>query len=90
MGHGIFGLADWGLQQDRSLREAAIRVLREAGHPLNIQQMTDRVLDTWNVKRTSVQAAIYLEPRIVRIRPNLYWLADSAQEKEQETEHNTP
>ena len=90
VGHGIFGLADWGLQQDRSLREAAIRVLHEAGHPLNIQQMTDRVLDTWNVKRTSVQAAIYLEPRIVRIRPNLYWLADSAQEKEQETEHNTP
>ncbi|MGB0383783.1 MAG: DNA-directed RNA polymerase subunit alpha C-terminal domain-containing protein [Ardenticatenaceae bacterium] len=86
VGHGIFGLADWGLQQDRTLAEASMRVLREGGPVLSIEEITDRVLETWLVKRTSVQAAIHLEPRIIRVGHHLYSLADPPQENEQESE----
>lgn len=80
VGHGIFGLAKWGLTQDRTLADAAIRVLRETGHPLNLEQLTDGVLETWHARRTSVQMAVQLEPRLSILSGNLYWIADTPEQ----------
>ncbi|MFW5709443.1 MAG: sigma-70 family RNA polymerase sigma factor [Chloroflexota bacterium] len=79
VGHGIFGLAEWGLAQDKNLPDAAYRVLTEAGHALHIEALTDRVLETWHVKRNSVKAAIDLDDRIEQVGRNLYWLKDVSQ-----------
>ncbi len=75
VGHGIFGLAEWGLTQDSCVADAAHRVLSEAGTVLDIEEITTRVLKTWHVKPTSVRAAIDLDKRVVRVAPNRYVLA---------------
>lgn len=78
VGHGIFGLTEWGLKQDRTLADASYRVLRETKHALHIEELTDRILATWHVKRTSVRAAIDLDNRFIEVGRNLYWLTDSS------------
>lgn len=77
VGHGIFGLAEWGLKQDRTLADAAYRVLCEANQALDIEQLTDRVLEIWHVKRSSVRAAIDLDHRFTMVGQSMYWLADA-------------
>jgi hypothetical protein len=66
VGHGIFGLAEWGLPDDGSLANAAYRVLAEAGHPLHVEALIDRVLETWRARRSSVYAAIASDDRFCR------------------------
>lgn len=77
VGHGIFGLAEWGLKQDRTLADAAYRVLCEANQALDIEQLTDRVLEIWHVKRSSVRAAVDLDHRFTTVGQSMYWLADT-------------
>jgi DNA-directed RNA polymerase alpha subunit len=76
VGHGIFGLLEWGLVAEAKLADGAVRVLREAGHPLTIKEIEDKVLETWHVRRNSIKAAVSRDPRIVKIAHNLYGLAD--------------
>lgn len=78
VGHGIFGLAEWGLKRDKNLSGAAYRVLCEAGHALPIEQLIDRVLETWQAKRSSVRAAIDLDDRFERVGRSLYWIKDAS------------
>jgi len=85
VGHGIFGLAEWGLVQDGKVADAAYRILSETGHALEIEQLTDKVLETWHVRRTSVRAAIDLDDRFVQVGRNLYWLAGQSQEQGDQT-----
>jgi RNA polymerase sigma factor (sigma-70 family) len=75
-GRGVFGLAEWGLHQDRSLADAAYRVLAEIGRPLHVERIIDNVLDTWRVERTSVYAAIQSDDRFYRVGEGVYWLRD--------------
>lgn len=79
VGHGIFGLAEWGLIQDRNLADGAYRVLKETGHALPLEQLIDRVLETWHVRRTSVKAAIDLDDRFQQVGRNLYWIKEVPQ-----------
>ena len=76
VGHGIFGLKEWGLSDDGSLANAAYRVLTEAGRPLHIEAITDRVLETWSVGRSSVQAAIHNDDRFYRAAPATFGLLE--------------
>ncbi|RLC65361.1 MAG: hypothetical protein DRI48_06795 [Chloroflexi bacterium] len=76
VGHGIFGLKEWDLPDDGSLANAAYRVLTEAGHPLHIEAITDRVLETWRVERSSVHAAVFSDDRLYRAAPATFGLTE--------------
>ena len=82
VGHGIFGLKEWGLPDDGNLANAAYRVLNEAGKPLPIEIIADRVLDTWQAKRSSVHVAVNLDERFVNIGHGVYWLRERLAEGE--------
>lgn len=79
-GHGVFGLCEWGLQQDRSLAEAVYRVLAEAARPLHVERITDQVLRTWRVGRGSVNMALQTDERFYRLGNGIYWLRDLVRE----------
>jgi hypothetical protein len=79
VGRGLFGLAEWGLVQESCSADTAYRILQEEGRALHIEALTDRVLETWHVKRNSVKAAIDLDDRIEQVGRNLYWLKDVSQ-----------
>lgn len=74
VGHGIYGLAEWGLRNDGSLGNAACRVLRDAGRPLHIDMLTAEILKTWQVQPSSILAAVENDDRIVRVGAGMYCL----------------
>ncbi len=76
VGRGTFGLREWRLPDDGSLANAAYRVLTEAGHPLHIEAITDRVLETWRVERSSVHAAVFSDDRFYRAAPATFGLTE--------------
>jgi hypothetical protein len=88
VGHGVFGLAEWGAVQDRTVADAACRILSETGHAMQMEQLTDKVLEIWHVKRTSVKAAIDLDDRFVQVGRNLYWLAAQPQTGDNQADAN--
>jgi hypothetical protein len=77
------------LAHDGSVANAAYRVLSEIGHALDIEQLTDKVLETWNVRRASVKAAIDLDDRFVQVDRTRYWLSRQTEESGEETSSNT-
>jgi RNA polymerase sigma factor (sigma-70 family) len=76
VGHGIYGLAEWGLHDDGSLANAAYRILREAARPLHIDVLTDEVLKTWRANPGSVCAAVENDARFSRIGSCVYYLRE--------------
>jgi DNA-directed RNA polymerase alpha subunit len=76
VGHGVFGLSEWGLFDDGNLANAAYRVIKEVGRPLHIDTITERVLITWRVRPESVYAAIQNDERFVRIGTGVYYLRE--------------
>jgi len=74
VGRGIYGLVEWRLPDDGSVANAVCRVLAEAGRPLSGKEITKRVLETWRVKDTTVQAALYADDRIVYLGEGMYTL----------------
>lgn len=84
VGHGIFGLKEWGLHDDGNVANAAYRVLKEAGRPLHFDVITDQVLQTWRVKRTSVYAALGQDDRFVNLGRGFYWLKECMEKQTQE------
>lgn len=80
VGHGVYGLAEWGLHDDGSVANAAFRVLDEAGKPLHYDMIADRVLETWCVNRASVYAALQSDDRFIGIGSGVYWLREKLAE----------
>jgi hypothetical protein len=76
VGRGVYGLVEWGLPDDGSVANAVCRVLAEAGRPLTKEEITERVLQTWRVGETTVQAALYGDDRVVHIRQGLWQLEE--------------
>lgn len=76
VGHGIYGLSEWGLHDDGSIANAAYRVLSDAGRPLHCDIITEQVLETWQVNPRSVLAALQREDRFVNIGQGVYWLRE--------------
>ena len=74
VGRGIFGLREWGLPDDGGLANAVYRVLVEAGQPLHLETITDRVLETWHARRFSVYVAIINDDRFRRVGVSTYGL----------------
>ncbi|MGI6375341.1 MAG: DNA-directed RNA polymerase subunit alpha C-terminal domain-containing protein [Anaerolineae bacterium] len=74
-GRGIYGLAEWGLPNDGSVANAVVRVLTEAGEPLSIIEVQDRVLAAWQVEESTIYQAMISDPRVVSVRPGVYGLA---------------
>ncbi len=81
VGHGVYGLAEWGLHDDGSLANAAHRVLSQANRPLHHDVIADRVLETWKARRSSVHVALNTDNRFVRIGPGVYWLRERIAEE---------
>ncbi len=82
VGHGIYGLAEWGLHNDGSLANAAYRILREAARPLHIDVLTDEVLKTWRAQPGSVCAAVENDARFNRIGSGVYYLREQISSEE--------
>lgn len=59
VGHGMYALVEWGLKQEDSIAETAARILRDAGHPLHIETITDEALKSWQVNRSTVFMALH-------------------------------
>ena len=76
VGHGIFGLVEWGLLNDGSLANAVERVMVAANRPLHIDAITRAVLKTWCVNAGSVYAAIQSDARFVSLGAAVYYLRD--------------
>lgn len=76
VGHGIFGLVEWGLLNDGNLANAVERVLAAANKPLHIDTITREVLKTWRVNAGSVYAAIQSDERFVSLGSAIYYLRD--------------
>ena len=76
VGHGVYGLAEWGLHDDGSLANAAHRVLSGAGKPLHQDIIADQVLETWKARRSSVHMALKTDYRFVQIGSGVYWLRE--------------
>lgn len=76
VGHGIFGLVEWGLLNDGNLANAVERVMLAANRPLHIDLITREVLKTWHVNAGSVLAAIQSDARFVSLGMSVYYLRD--------------
>jgi RNA polymerase sigma factor (sigma-70 family) len=76
VGHGIFGLVEWGLHNDGNLANAVERVLTTANKPLHVDTITREVLKTWRVNAGSVYAAIQNDARFVSLGAAVYYLRD--------------
>ena len=74
VGHGIFGLVEWGLLNDGNLANAVERVLATANKPLHVDMITCEVLKTWRVNAGSVYAAIQSDARFVSLGAAVYYL----------------
>jgi len=80
VGHGVYGLAEWGLHDDGSLANAAHRVLSEAGKALHYDVIADHVLSTWEAHRSSVYVALNSDDRFIQIGSGVYWLREKMAE----------
>jgi DNA-binding CsgD family transcriptional regulator len=76
VGHGTFGLVEWGLLNDGNLANAVERVIVEANRPLHIDVITREVLKTWRVNAGSVYAAIQNDERFISLGAAVYYLRD--------------
>ena len=75
VGHGIFGLNEWGLHDDGNLANAAHRVLVSSGQVRHIKMIIEEVLKTWHVNPESIQMAVENDERFKKIgRGGLYGL----------------
>lgn len=88
VGHGIFGLREWGLPDDGNLANAAHRVLSDAGKPLHHDTITVRVLETWQANPTSIYAALQNDNRFISIGSGVYWLRERIAQSSNEKETN--
>jgi DNA-directed RNA polymerase alpha subunit len=66
VGHGIFGLAEWGLVDDGNVANAVVRILTEENQLLTLDVITSKVLENWRVNPGSVHMAIVNDARITR------------------------
>ena len=64
------------MPDDGSVANSAYRVLRAAGKPLHIDTITDGVLETCQVRRTTFYMAVKNDPRFLHIGPGMYMLRD--------------
>ncbi len=86
VGRGVYGLQEWGLHDDGNLANAAYRILHEAATHLSLNELTNRVLQTWDAKPGSVKAAIDLDARFVEFRPGLYILREHLDTSDRQTD----
>lgn len=77
VGHGVFGLTEWGLSNDGKVANTAYKVLRDAGGHLHIDVLTQAVLKTWCVNPPTVHVAVESDERFIRIGRGIYALRES-------------
>ncbi len=74
-GHGIYGLAEWGLSADPSVADAVERVLRAEGRPLLVREIVTRVQETMQYADSSIYQALNDRDRFERVSKGKYALA---------------
>jgi hypothetical protein len=77
VGHGVYGLIEWGLRNDGKVANTAYRVLRDAGGPLHIDVLTQAVLKTWCINPPTVHVAVESDERFIRIGRGVYALRET-------------
>jgi len=70
-GMGLYGLVEWGIAKDRTIADAAYRILSEGGQPLPMRELTVRVLEYRHVKPTSVGVMVGADKRFCRVGPKI-------------------
>jgi DNA-directed RNA polymerase alpha subunit len=74
VGRGKYGLAEWGLHDDGNISNAARRILAKHKHPLELENIVSEVLETWDVSRSSIIAAIDIDARFSKTEDGKIWL----------------
>ena len=76
VGHGIFGLAEWGLYDDGNIANAVVRILKGENQLLPLAAITAKVLETWCINPQSVNMAILNDDRIIKWENGQFGLAE--------------
>lgn len=76
VGHGVYGLTEWGLRNDGKVANTAYKVLQDARRPFHIDALTQEVLKNWHVNPGSVLAAVETDDRFIRIGRGVYALTE--------------
>ena len=76
VGHGIFGLAEWGIHDDGNIANAVVRILNEESQLLPLASITSKVLENWRVNPGSVHMAITNDDRIIEFESGQFGLIE--------------
>jgi DNA-directed RNA polymerase alpha subunit len=74
VGRGKYGLREWGLHDDGNVANAVRRILISHHHPIELSDIMDEVLNTWDVSRGSILAAIETDARFSKTEDGKIWL----------------
>ena len=77
IGRGIYALDTWGYKKG-TVSDIIVHVLEEAGEPLHRDEIVKRVLDSRQVKETTILLNLQSKPQFKRVAKATYKLADVA------------
>ncbi len=77
VGQGKYGLPEWGLHDDGNVANAVCRILANHKHPMNLADIVDEVLKTWDVQKSAVISAIDGDARFSKTADGKIWLTET-------------
>ncbi len=78
IGRGIYALDSWGYSKG-TVTDTITEVLKKAGEPLHREEIVRRVLESRQVKETTILLNLQSKPQFKRVAKATYTLADSAE-----------
>ena len=76
VGQGKYGLPEWGLHDDGNVSNAVRRILADHEHPMNLADIINEVLKTWDVQNSAVISAIENDARFYKTEDGKVWLTE--------------
>lgn len=75
VGRGIYGLKDWGYQPG-VVAEVMVKILKEAGRPMSVEEMVDLVAKDRQVKRNTVVANLQNKSLFKKMGKGMYTVSE--------------
>lgn len=73
VGRGIYALSEWGYEPG-TVKEVIIKILKEAGKPMNTNEIIEKVLKRRTVKKNTVLINLQTKAEFKRVEDDLYAL----------------
>ena len=74
LGHHLFGLAKWGVEEREHIKDLLLKILAEADRPLTVPEIYDRLTKFRSAAPTAVSIALRTHPKIARLEFEHYGL----------------